>query len=72
MSFVDPGSDRYPALVSAIIHVITYIIGPRYKGTRLYMRHPVNLVIPRFWCIKDIDAVILLCQISFHRNYFQT
>ena len=35
MSFVDPASSWYHALVPVIIYVISYNIGPRYNGTRL-------------------------------------
>ena len=35
--FVDPASDRYSAWVPVIIYLISYSIGPRYNGTRLYM-----------------------------------
>ena len=41
VSFVDPISDRCSATVPVIIYVISYNIGPRYNGTRLYS--PRNL-----------------------------
>ena len=37
VSFVDPASDRYFATVPVVIYAISYNIGPRYNGTRLYM-----------------------------------
>ena len=36
MSFVDPESDCYSTSVTVIIDAISYYIGPRYNGTRLY------------------------------------
>ena len=49
VSFVDPGSDWYSASDPAIIHVITYIIGPRCNSTWLYYVHFIKycgLVMP--------------------------
>ena len=36
VSFLDPASDWHWASIPAIIHAISYYIGPRYNGTRLY------------------------------------
>ena len=37
MSFVHPAFDWYSVSVPVIIYVISYDIGPRYNGTRMYM-----------------------------------
>ena len=39
VSFVDPASDWYSALVPAISNAICYYIGQRYNGTGMYMAH---------------------------------
>ena len=37
VSFVDPATDWYSALISATINAISYYIGPRYNSTWLYV-----------------------------------
>ena len=50
VSFVDSVSDWYSASVPAIIYALSYYIGPRYNGTRLY------LSLQR--CTKTVDAIL--------------
>ena len=52
VSFVSSKSNLCPAEVIAVLYVISWYIGPRYNGTRLYK----ELIIGRFAVIKRFEV----------------
>ena len=76
VSFVDPGSDWYSASVPVIIYVISYNIGPRYNGTRLYLRKCLfyemiswNLLVLYVWFFfKNDDGLVWVRKANTNRH----
>ena len=57
VSFVDPASDWYSTSIPLIIYVMSYNIGPRYNGTRLYK---IIHVFPAFPLAMDDYEILLM------------
>ena len=70
MYFMDPLSDWYSASVSVIIYVISYNIGPRYNGTRLYYERGPYFVV---FCLgslrKDFTNIRVHLKIYINEAY---
>ena len=64
--FVDPASDWYSAIVTLVIHVISYTIGPRYNGTQLYVVS-AEKILKKFYHIKMASHCNILEQIWLPR-----
>ena len=69
VSFVDPASDWYSASVPVNIYEISYNIGPRYNGTRLYLSLPCNYNCLCIFCNKTNANTFV---VGFYSSFFWT
>ena len=56
---MDPATDWYSVSVPLIIHIISYNIGPRYNGTRLYVEE-------FYCCVLSVQSISPKICSGFH------